>query len=68
MHALKEFRKSQGAGERALRDRAALARQSLKLYEQAGDKGVRELARRKAYLEGETGRIETEIERLERGG
>ncbi|KAH6618922.1 hypothetical protein C7974DRAFT_401142 [Boeremia exigua] len=65
--ALKEFRKSQGSGERALRDREALARQSLKLYEQAGEKGVRELAKRKAYLDAETGRMEDEIEALERG-
>ncbi|KAJ4365437.1 hypothetical protein N0V95_000488 [Ascochyta clinopodiicola] len=66
--ALKEFRKSQGAGERALRDREALARQSLKLYEMAGEKGVRELAKRKGYLEGEIGRVEGEIGALERGG
>ncbi|KAF9698649.1 hypothetical protein EKO04_003653 [Ascochyta lentis] len=66
--ALKEFRKSQGSGERALRDREALARQSLKLYEQAGEKGIRELAKRKMYLDGETGRIEKEIASLERGG
>lgn len=66
--ALKEFRKSQGTGERALRDREALAKQSLRLYEQAGEKGVRELAKRKGYLEGETRRIEREIASLERGG
>jgi hypothetical protein len=66
--ALKEFRKSQGTGERALRDREVLAKQSLRLYEQAGEKGVRELAKRKGYLEGETRRIEREIASLERGG
>lgn len=64
--ALKEFRKSQGTGERALRDREALARQSLKLYDQAGDKGIRELAKRKTYLDTETRRIEKEIVGLER--
>ncbi|KAF1924646.1 uncharacterized protein M421DRAFT_8518 [Didymella exigua CBS 183.55] len=68
VHALKEFRKSQGAGERALRDREALAKQSLRLYEQAGEKGIRELAKRKGYLEGETRRMEKEIDSLERGG
>ena len=64
--ALKEFRKSQGSGERALRDREALAKQSLRLYDQAGEKGVRELAKRRAYLDAETRRIEKEIESLER--
>lgn len=65
--ALKEFRKSQGSGERALRDREGLARQSLRLYEQAGEKGVRELAKRKAYLDAEMTRMEREIGDLERG-
>lgn len=66
--ALKEFRRSQGSGERALRDREALARQSLGLYAEAGEKGVRELARRKRVLEAERERMEGEIEDLERGG
>ena len=65
--ALKEFRKKQGTGERALRDREELAKQGLRLYEQAGEKGVRELAKRKAVLEGEIGRIMRDIESLERG-
>jgi hypothetical protein len=65
--ALKEFRKSQGTGERALRDREGLARQSLRLYEQAGEKGVRELAKRKAYLDADTTRMEREIVDLEQG-
>jgi hypothetical protein len=65
--ALKEFRKSQGAGERGLRDREALARQSLALYESAGEKGIRELAKRKVYLATETRRMEREIGKLERG-
>lgn len=68
MAALKEFRRSQGSGERALRDREALARQSLGLYAEAGEKGVRELARRKRVLEAERERMEGEIEDLERGG
>ncbi|KAJ4991049.1 hypothetical protein SVAN01_03399 [Stagonosporopsis vannaccii] len=66
--ALKEFRRSQGSGERALRDREALAKQSLRLYGQAGEKGVRELARRKRMLEGDMERMEGEIADLERGG
>ena len=66
--ALKKFKASQGSGERALRDREQLARQSLKLYGMAGEKGVRELARRKGVLEAETRRIEQEIAGLERGG
>ena len=64
--ALKEFRKSQGTGERALRDREALARQGLRLYDQAGEKGIKELAKRKSVLENETRRIEQEITSLER--
>lgn len=68
IQALKEFRRSQGTGERALRDREALAKQSLRLYEQAGEKGIRELAKRKMYLDGETRRIEREIISLERQG
>lgn len=51
-----------------MRDREALARQSLKLYEMAGEKGVRELARRKRVLGAEMERMEGEIEGLERGG
>lgn len=64
---MKEFRKKQGTGERALRDREELTRQSLRLYEQAGEKGIRELAKRKAVLENEIGRIMRDIESLERG-
>ncbi len=67
MNALKEFRKSQGSGERVLRDREALARQSLKLYGMAGEKGVRELAKRKMVLENEVERMEDEIRDLEQG-
>jgi hypothetical protein len=66
VHALKEFRKSQGTGERALRDREALAKQSLRLYDQAGEKGIKELAKRKMYLDNETRRMEKEIISLER--
>jgi hypothetical protein len=62
--ALKEFRKAQGSGEKALRDREALARQELELYERAGEKGMRDLAKRKVWLESEIGGVEGEIEKL----
>lgn len=64
MAALKEFRRVQGSGERGLRDREALARQSLRLYEDAGAKGIREVARRKEFLEEEVRRMEGEIGEL----
>lgn len=53
-------------GERALRDREALAKQSLRLYGQAGEVGIKELAKRKMYLDAETRRIEGEVVSLER--
>ncbi|KAH8717122.1 hypothetical protein GQ44DRAFT_751892 [Phaeosphaeriaceae sp. PMI808] len=65
--ALKEFRKSQGTGEKALRDRESLARQEIELYEKAGEKGMRDLAKRKEYLVSETQKVEEEISKLERG-
>lgn len=48
--ALKEFRKGLGGGKRALWDREALARRELELYGKAGEKGMRDLARRKEGL------------------
>jgi hypothetical protein len=66
--ALKEFKKSQGNGERALRDREGLARSELRMYEKAGEKGMRDLAGRKEYLAKELVRTEQEIEKLEREG
>ncbi len=65
--ALKEFRKAQGSGEKALKDREQLARRELELYERAGEKGMRDLAKRKMHLAGEIERIEEEIGKLERG-
>ncbi|KAF2130709.1 hypothetical protein P153DRAFT_274627, partial [Dothidotthia symphoricarpi CBS 119687] len=59
--ALKEFRRLQGVGEKALRNREALARSELALYERAGEKGMRDLARRKGELEREIGRVEGEV-------
>ncbi|KAI8935026.1 hypothetical protein NX059_008690 [Plenodomus lindquistii] len=64
--ALKEFRKQQGSGEKALRDREELAKRTLGLYEKAGEKGMRDLARRKVWVEGEMRRVEGEVESLER--
>jgi hypothetical protein len=66
--ALKEYRKAQGSGEKALRDREALARQGLELYEKAGEKGMRDLAKRKGWLESEIVGVEGEIEKLNNGG
>lgn len=62
--ALKEFKKAQGSGEKALRDREALAKRELELYEKAGEKGMRDLAKRKQWLMGEMGDVEREIRRL----
>jgi hypothetical protein len=64
--ALQAYKKAQGAGQKGLRDREALARRALELYEQAGGKGMRDLAKRKAWLEGEVRSVEGEIGVLER--
>ncbi|KAL5116244.1 hypothetical protein ACEQ8H_005909 [Pleosporales sp. CAS-2024a] len=63
--ALKEYKKSQGTGEKALRDREGMARRSLELYERAGEKGMRDLARRKKWLASEISSVEAEITKLE---
>lgn len=63
--ALKQFRRAQGSGERALKDREALANRELELYERAGDKGMRDLAARKMWLVDEVQRVEAEIGKLE---
>lgn len=63
--ALKEYKKAQGTGEKALKDREALARRELELYEKAGEKGMRDLAGRKVWLESEIRGVEGEIEKLE---
>lgn len=65
--ALKNFKAEQGASEKGLRDREALARRELELYRGAGEKGMRDLARRKVWLRGEIERVEAEIGSLERG-
>lgn len=65
--ALKEFKKQQGSGEKALKNREALAKKELEAYERAGEKGMKDLARRKEYLANEIARIELEIEKLGRG-
>jgi hypothetical protein len=63
--ALKEFKKSQGSGEKALRDREALARRELELYAKAGERGMLDLSKRKTWLDAEITGIQSEIERLE---
>jgi hypothetical protein len=65
--ALKEFRKGLGGGKRALWDREALARRELELYGKAGEKGMRDLSRRKDGLVKEVERVEAEVSKLERG-
>ncbi|KAF1944267.1 hypothetical protein EJ02DRAFT_452636 [Clathrospora elynae] len=66
--ALKEFKRCQKSGEKALRDRESLARRELELYERAGLKGMRDLAVRKEFLSNDVARTEREINKLERGG
>jgi hypothetical protein len=63
--ALKEFKKSQGSGEKALKDREGMAQRELELYERAGDKGMRDLARRKEWLANELSSVEAEVNKLE---
>jgi hypothetical protein len=65
--ALKEFKKSQGSGERSLKDRESLAKSELRAYTAAGEKGMKDLAKRKAYLVEEVGRTQQEVGKLERG-
>lgn len=65
--ALKEFKKSQGSGEKALRDREGMARRELELYKRAGEKGMRDLAKRKEWLVSEIGGVEAEASKLENG-
>lgn len=66
--ALKNFRASQGASEAALRDREDLARKSLELYEKAGEKAMKDIAKRAIYLREETERMQEEVQKLEQGG
>jgi hypothetical protein len=67
VRALREFKRVQGSGEKALRDREALAKRELELYERAGKSGMRDLAARKEWLGGVIGRTEREIEKLGEG-
>jgi len=59
--ALKQFKKMQGSGEKALKDREQLAKRELDLYRRAGEKGMRDLARRKVSVVAEIARVEGEI-------
>jgi len=65
--ALKAFKKQQGSGEKALRDREELARRALELYGRAGERGMRDLAGRKEWLVREIAQMESEIGKLEDG-
>ena len=65
--ALKEWKKGQGVGEKRLREREGLARRALELYGKAGERGMRDLARRKGEVVREMERVEGEIRRLEKG-
>lgn len=65
--ALKNFRQVQGSTERDLKAREVLAKKSLELYEKAGEKGMKDAARRAEYLRKEISRTEEEIQGLERG-
>jgi len=64
---LKNFKASQGASEAALRDREGLAKKSLELYEKAGEKAMKDIAKRATFLREEKDRMQEEIAKLERG-
>ncbi|KAH7117031.1 hypothetical protein B0J11DRAFT_107424 [Dendryphion nanum] len=65
--ALGNFSAEQDVREEELRGRGDAAERTLGLYERAGEKGMRDVARRKEVLRGEIERIRVEIEKLERG-
>ncbi|KAF2005099.1 hypothetical protein P154DRAFT_551557 [Amniculicola lignicola CBS 123094] len=65
--ALKNYKASQGSTEAALKDREALARTALDLYEKAGEKAIQDIAKRAEYLRKEIERMNEEVEKLERG-
>ena len=61
------FRREQEERGRDLRAREDEAKRKLAGYERAGEKGLKDVARRKEVLKGEIERIEGEIGGLERG-
>lgn len=63
--ALKGFRSGLRGVERGLRDREGVARGALELYKGAGERGMRDLAGRKAVLLKEIERVEGEVGGLE---
>lgn len=50
-----------------MRDREGMARRELELYKRAGEKGMRDLAKRKEWLVSEIGGVEAEASKLENG-
>ena len=66
--ALKAFKAAQASTESALRDREGLATRTLELYERAGEKGMRDVARRARFLRAEIERTVGEVRGLEEGG
>ncbi|KAF2263171.1 hypothetical protein CC78DRAFT_286780 [Lojkania enalia] len=67
VNALGNYRASQGSTEVALKNRAALAKKALELYDRAGERAMRDIAKRATYLKGEIERTRGEIGKLERG-
>jgi hypothetical protein len=65
--ALRNYKKEQGSSEKELRDREALARRALDLYDKAGSKAMQDIARRAKYLQQEIESTKDEIGKLERG-
>ncbi|ORY18741.1 hypothetical protein BCR34DRAFT_621267 [Clohesyomyces aquaticus] len=65
--ALRNFKTQQKVTEKELKDREGLARKALELYDKAGDKAMRDAARRAEYLRTEIEKTKEDIARLERG-
>ncbi|KAF2741763.1 hypothetical protein M011DRAFT_472826 [Sporormia fimetaria CBS 119925] len=65
--ALQGYKSALRGMENGLKDRIELAEQELGLYEKAGEKGMKDLARRAKHLRAEIRRVEDEIRGLEEG-
>lgn len=64
--ALRNYKASQGSTENGLKNREALAKKTLELYEKAGERAMRDIAKRALYLKKEIESTRGEIEKLER--